>query len=424
MQKIYLDNSATTPVDREVLRAMLPYFSEKFGNPSSVHSLGQEGAEAILEARGKIAEFLGCQKEEVIFTSGATEANNLALKGVMHAFYQKTGKKGHLITSQIEHKAILEPAQVLEKEGYAVTYLPVSGEGIVEMQEVQKAIRDNTVLISLMYANSETGAIQPVSELGRLVKKINLKRVNPAPQGCGAGPKGIALRSYGVNPAPQKFVCGAGKIFVHTDAAQAVQYLDCKVKSLGVDLFTLAGHKIYAPKGVGALYVKKGTPIIPIQQGGSQEYGLRAGTENVPYIVALAKACELVAENRLRVGKKLTKLRDHLIQKIKKNIPYCQLNGPRGERRLPNNVNFSFKGAEGESIVLGLDLEGIAVSTGSACTSHDLKPSHVLTAMGISPEIAHGSIRITLSKYTTAAEINKLIQVLPKIIERLRAMAP
>lgn len=402
MQKIYLDNSATTPVDREVLRAMLPYFSEKFGNPSSVHSLGQEGAEAILEARGKIAEFLGCQKEEVIFTSGATEANNLALKGVMHAFYQKTGKKGHLITSQIEHKAILEPAQVLEKEGYAVTYLPVSGEGIVEMQEVQKAIRDNTVLISLMYANSETGAIQPVSELGRLVKKINLKRVNPAPQGCGVN-----------------------KIFVHTDAAQAVQYLDCKVKSLGVDLFTLAGHKIYAPKGVGALYVKKGTPIIPIQQGGSQEYGLRAGTENVPYIVALAKACELVAENRLRVGKKLTKLRDHLIQKIKKNIPYCQLNGPRGERRLPNNVNFSFKGAEGESIVLGLDLEeGIAVSTGSACTSHDLKPSHVLTAMGIPPEIAHGSVRITLSKYTTAAEIKKLIQVLPKVVERLRAMAP
>ncbi|MFA4879992.1 MAG: cysteine desulfurase family protein [Candidatus Doudnabacteria bacterium] len=401
MQKIYLDNSATTPVDREVLRAMLPYFSEKFGNPSSIHSLGQEGAEAILEAREKIALFLGCQKEEIIFTSGATEANNLALKGVMQACFQKTGKKGHLITSQIEHKAILEPAQVLEQEGYKVTYLPVSGEGIVEMQEVRKAIRDNTVLISLMYANSETGAIQPISEIGQFIKKINAKRVNPAPQGCRVN-----------------------KIFVHTDAAQAVQYLDCNANSLGVDLLTLAGHKIYAPKGVGALYVKKGTPIIPIQQGGSQEYGLRAGTENVPYIVALAKACELVAQNRLRVSKKLAKLRDYLIQKIKKDILYCQLNGPRGERRLPNNVNFSFKGAEGESIVLDLDLEGIAVSTGSACTSHDLKPSHVLTAMGISPEIAHGSVRITLSKYTTAAEINKLIQVLPKIVERFRKMAP
>ncbi|MDD5627183.1 MAG: cysteine desulfurase family protein [Patescibacteria group bacterium] len=392
MQKIYLDNSATTPVDREVLRAMLPYFSEKFGNPSSVHSLGQEGAEAILEAREKIARFLGCQKEEIIFTSGATEANNLALKGVMQACFQKTGKKGHLITSQIEHKAILEPAQVLEKEGYKVTYLPVSGEGIVKMREVRKAIRDNTVLISLMYANSETGAIQPISEVGQMVKKINLKRVN--------------------------------KIFVHTDAAQAVQYLDCNINSLGVDLLTLAGHKIYTPKGVGALYVKKGTPIVPIQQGGSQEYDLRAGTENVPYIVALAKACELVAQNRLRISKKLAKLRDYLIQKIEKDIPHCQLNGPREERRLPNNVNFSFKGAEGESIVLDLDLEGIAVSTGSACTSHDLKPSHVLTAMGISPEIAHGSIRITLSKYTTAAEINKLIQILPKIVERFRKMAP
>ena len=402
MSKIYLDNSATTPVDREVLRAMLPYFSEKFGNPSSVHSLGQEGAEAILEAREKIAEFLRCQKEEIIFTSGATEANNLALKGVMQACFQKTGKKGHLITSQIEHKAILEPAQVLEKEGYKVTYLPVSGEGIVEMREVRKAIRDNTVLISLMYANSETGAIQPVREIGQMVKKINLKMANPAPQ------QG----------------CGVNKIFVHTDAAQAAQYLDSNVDHLGVDLLTLAGHKIYAPKGVGALYIKRGTLIVPIQQGGSQEYGLRAGTENVPYIVALAKACELVAKNRLRVSEKLTKLRDHLIQKIKKNIPYCQLNGPRGERRLPNNVNFSFKGAEGESIVLGLDLEGIAVSTGSACTSHDLKPSHVLTAMGISSEIAHGSIRITLSKYTTTAEINKLIQVLPKIIERFRKMAP
>ncbi len=406
MPKIYLDNSATTPVDPEVLRAMLPYFSQKFGNPSSIYSFGQEAAEAILQAREKIANFLGCQKEEIIFTSGATETNNLVLKGVMQAFYQRTGKKGHLITSQIEHKAILEPAQILEKEGYGVTYLPVNREGIVEMREVQKAIRDDTVLVSLMYANSETGAIQPIAEVGRMVRKINQK-------GRKVNPEGIASRPYGVN-----------KIFVHTDAAQAVQYLNCKINFLGVDLLTLAGHKIYAPKGVGALYVKKGTPIIAIQQGGAQEYGLRAGTENVPYIVALAKACEVAEKNRAKVSQKLVELRDRLISDIEKKIPESKLNGPRGERRLPNNVNFSFRGAEGESIVLGLDLAGIAVSTGSACTSHDLKPSHVLTAMGIPPEIAHSSIRITMSKYTTVADIDKLIQVLPKIVERFRKMAP
>lgn len=392
MKKIYLDNSATTPVDPAVLAAMLPYFSEKFGNPSSVHSYGQEAAQAILEAREKVANFLVCKAEEVIFTSCATEANNLALKGVMYALREKTGQKGHLITSQIEHKAILEPAKSLEKEGYRVTYLPVTREGMVRLSDLKKAITPKTALISIMYANSETGAIQPIAEIGKLVKKINAQRRN--------------------------------KIFVHMDAAQAVQYLNCNIDWLGVDLFTIAGHKIYAPKGIGALYIRKGTPIIPIQEGGSQEFGLRSGTENVPYIVALGKAVEMVVKNREKVSQKLTQLRNQLIETIEQDIPHCQLNGPQGDKRLPNNINFSFQGAEGESIVLALDMEGIAVSTGSACTSQDLKPSHVLTAMGIPPEIAHGSIRITLSKYNTQEDIEKLIKVLPEVVARLRKMAP
>ncbi|MDP2918161.1 MAG: cysteine desulfurase family protein [bacterium] len=272
MPKIYLDNSATTPVDSEVLQAMLPYFREKFGNPSSVHSFGQEAGEAVLGARDRVSRFLGCNAEEIIFTSGATEANNLALKGVMRAHFKKTGKRGHLITSQIEHKAILEPAKVLENEGYKVTYLGVNKDGVAQIKDLEKAITKDTVLVSIMFANSETGAIQPIQEIGKLIKKINLNRVN--------------------------------KIFVHTDAAQAVQYLDCKVDHLGVDLLTLAGHKIYAPKGVGALYRRNGVPLISIQQGGVQEYGLRAGTENVPYIVAMGKACTLVAKNK-DVSKKL-----------------------------------------------------------------------------------------------------------------------
>ncbi|PIU01992.1 cysteine desulfurase NifS [bacterium (Candidatus Torokbacteria) CG09_land_8_20_14_0_10_42_11] len=405
MPKIYLDNSATTPVDSEVLQAMLPYFSEKFGNPSSVHSFGQEAAEAVLGARDRVSRFLGCNAEEIIFTSGATEANNLALKGVMRAYFKKMGKRGHLITSQIEHKAILEPAKVLENEGYKVTYLGVDRQGIVKIKDLAKAITKDTVLASIMYANSETGAIQPIQEIGKLIKKINLNRVNPATNLVGLG-----LR-------------GAGKIFVHTDAAQAAQYLDCKVDYLGVDLMTIAGHKIYAPKGVGALYRRNGVRLISLQQGGVQEYGLRAGTENVPYIVAIGKACTLVAKNK-DVSKKLILTRDYLIKIIKKNIPQARLNGPRGESRLPNNLNFSFPGAEGESIVLALDMAGFAVSTGSACTAHDLAPSHVLTAMGLSPEIAHSSIRITLSKYNTMAEIKKFAQVLPKVVARLRKMAP
>ncbi len=392
MQKIYLDNAATTAVDPLVLRAMLPYFREKFGNPSSVHSFGQEAAQAVLEARDRVANFLGCQSEEVIFVSCATEANNLALKGLLQAQARKTGQKGHLITTQIEHKAILNPAQTLEKQGFPVTYLPVNREGIVELPVLKKALRKNTVLISVMYANSETGAIQPIREIGKVIQKENQKRAN--------------------------------KIFVHTDAAQAVQYLDCNVNRLHVDLLTLAGHKIYAPKGIGALYVRRGTPIQPQQEGGAQEYGLRSGSENVPYIVALGQAVALVAKNRTLVMSKVTALRDLLMRALEKAIPQARLNGPAGALRLPNNVNFSFPGAEGESIVLALDLQGIAASTGSACSAHDLKPSHVLTAMGIAPEIAHSSIRITLSKFTTHAEIEKLAKVLPPIVARLRKMAP
>lgn len=392
MPKIYLDNAATTSADLKVLQAMLPYFRSKFGNPSSIHSFGQQAAAAVLKSRDQIAHFLGCESLEVVFASCATEANNLALKGVMSAAEKKRGLKGHLITSQIEHKAILRPAETLAKQGFKVTYLPVSKEGIVEVKKLEKALQKSTVLVSIMYANSETGAVQPIYEIGKLIQKINKRRVN--------------------------------KIFVHTDAAQAVQFLDCNVDRLHIDLLTIAGHKIYAPKGVGALYLRQDTPFFAQQEGGGQEYGLRSGTENVPYIVALGKAIELVAKNQKATAKKLTSLRNFLIKDIEQKIPRVKLNGPRGGMRLPNNVNFSFKGAEGESIVLALDLQGIAVSTGSACSAHDLKPSHVLTAMGISPEDAHGSIRITLSKNTTREEIRKLSGVLVKVVKRLRKMAP
>lgn len=396
MQKIYFDNSATTKVDREVLEAMLPYFSEQFGNPSSNHSFGQSAADSVLKARKTVGNFLGCEHQEAIFTSGATEANILALRGITQFNERRTGKKGHLIVSQIEHKAILEPAKELEKEGFKVTYLPVNQEGIVDLETLKQEIKEETVLISIMYANSEMGAIQPIKELTALVKEINLKR------------------------ASQEL----NKIFVHTDAAQAVQYLESKVNDLGVDLMTIAGHKIYAPKGVGVLYIRKGVEITPQQLGGSQEYGLRAGTENVPYIVALAKALELVEKNRTNVVRKLTDFRDKIIRIIEEKIPNCRLNGPKGEKRLPNNINFCFPGAEGESMMLALDLEGIAVSTGSACSSHDLRPSHVLTAMGIPPEVAHSSIRISLGKYNTKDEVDRFLKVLPGIVERFRKIAP
>ena len=391
MKRIYLDYAATTPVDSEVIKAMRPYFSKQFGNPASIHSFGQEALTGLDKAREQVANFLGCQPREIVFTSGATEANNLALKGVIRS--QKTESKSqklHLITTKIEHHCILETCKALEKEGVKVTYLPVDKEGLVDPQKIERAITDQTVLVSIMYANNEIGTIQPIREIGKIIEKLNKKRKK--------------------------------LIIFHTDAAQAAGYLDCNVKRCHVDSLSLSGHKIYGPKGVGALYLRSGTPMEPILHGGDQEYEIRAGTENVAGIVGLGQAIELVVRVQPALAGRIKKLREHLINGVLKNIPNSELNGSR-EKRLPNNANFSFPGTEGESIVISLDQVGIAASTGSACSSRALEPSHVLLAMGYSPLRSHSSLRLTLGKQTTEKEIEQILKVLPGIITRLRKIS-
>lgn len=387
---IYLDHAATTPVDKEIFEAMKPYFSEKYGNASSIHSFGQIGIRAVDNAREKVAKYLGCDSEEVIFTSGATESNNLSLKGIVE---KSDIEKPHIITSKIEHHCVLEVVEYLEKRGrIEATYLNVGKEGIVNTKDVQNNIKKNTILISIMYVNNEVGTIQPIQKIGDLLKKVNKNRKN--------------------------------KIYFHTDAVQAIGYLDCNVKNLEVDLLSLSAHKFYGPKGVGALFVKKGTRIEPQHHGGAHEFGLRSGTLNVPLIVGLGKAIELLQTKEYKNDiKKIKKLRDKLIDEILRNIPNAKLNGSR-EKRVPGNTNFRFKNIEGESIMLGLGFEKIYASTGSACASGSLKPSHVLLAIGIPQEEAHGSLRISLGKNNTEQDIDKLLKVLPKIVKNLRKISP
>lgn len=377
MPNIYLDYAATTPINREVLKAMRPYLKKDFGNPSSIHGFGQKALAAVDGARQKVADFLGCLSQEIVFTGSATEANNLAIFGLVK-------KGGHIITSGIEHHALFEPCQVLEKQGVEVTYLPVDRQGLVKISDVGKAIKQNTVLVSIMYANNEIGTIQPIAEIAKILKP---------------------------------------KIYFHTDAVQAVNYLDCGVKKLGVDLLTMSSHKIYGPKGVGVLYVKKGTPLSPLIYGGDQENGLRSGTENVAGIVGLAAAIEGVQDPKIKIQSiKTRQLRDKLIKTVLKFIPDSRLNGSEVSR-LSNNINFSFAGAEGEAIVIALDQKGIAVSTGSACSSKTLKPSHVLLALGLSEEQADCSLRISLGRNTTGEEISRFLKVLPGIVGRLRKIS-
>lgn len=395
---IYLDHAATTPVDPEVFEAMRPYFTEHYGNPASIHTVGQKAIVAVDEAREQVADFLGCKTGEIVFTSGATESNNFVLKGVLEA---SKIEQPHIITSEIEHPCILDTCKYLEKKGVEVTYLPADKEGLVNTKDVQGTIKDNTILISIMYANNEIGTTQPIPEIGKIVKEVNNKRL--------AKPNNLTPKTY--------------NLIFHTDAVQAIQYLDCDVKKLGVDLLSLSGHKFYGPKGVGALYVREGTAIEKIQHGGHQEYNKRAGTLNVPGIVGLGKAIELADKNHGVGSKKQSKLRDTLIDGILKNIPDSHLNGSN-KHRLPNNANIRFNKIEGESIMLHLDFEGIAVSTGSACTSGTLEPSHVLLAIGIAKEQAHGSIRFTLGKDTGEDDIKKVLDVLPPIINKLRQMSP
>lgn len=395
MQKInkpiYLDHSATTPADDQVLKVIRPYFKKNYGNPSSLHSFGQTAAAAVSRAREDVAEFLNCQAGEIIFTSGATEADNLAIFGLISALRRQTGNKLHAITSSIEHPAVAEPFKRLEAEGMTVTYLPVDRRGAVNIQTFKEAVKDNTVFVSLMYVNSETGSIQPIREMGKIIEKLNRSRKN--------------------------------KIYFHTDAVQAANFLNCDVKYLHVDLLSISGHKIYGPKGAGALFVKAGTPIMGLQLGGHQEKNLRSGTLNVPAIAGLGEAARLAGERREKNNRSVANLRDQFVDGLKKKIPRIVINTDL-KNSTPAHANISFVGAEGEAILIALDLEGVAVSTGSACASSSLKASPVLLAMGIKEEIAHSTIRFTFGKNNTPAEVGRLLKILPPIVARLRQMAP
>lgn len=384
MQKVYLDNAATTRVHPEVVQAMLPYFTEQYGNPSSPHSWGQEAEAALMRARAQVAASLNAAKpEEIIFTGGGSESDNMVLRGVAHAYARK-GR--HIITSAVEHHAVLHTLEAMEREGLAeVTYLPVDADGLVSVQDVADAIRPDTILVSIMFANNEVGTIMPVAEIGAL--------------------------------------CRERGVLFHTDAVQAVGHVPVDVQAQNIDLLSLSAHKFHGPKGIGALYVKKGVRVPALLLGGAQERGKRAGTENVPGIVGLGAAIERASAHLEEHAAHMRSLRDRLIAGVEQRIPDVKLNGHR-TKRLPGNVNFSIRYIEGESILLMLDINGVAASSGSACTSGSLDPSHVLLAMGLTHEVAHGSLRMTLSEFTTEQEIDYVLELLPKIVERLRAMSP
>ncbi len=380
--RVYLDYAATTPCDPRVLKAMEPFFFEKSGNPSSIHSFGKEAKEALEGARFKVAGCLGALPEEIVFTSGGTESNNTAIFGA--AFTQE--KKGnHIITSAIEHHAVLEPAKFLEKKGFRVTYVGVDRQGLIDPADIKKAITDKTVLISVMHANNEVGTIEPIAEIGALARE-----------------KGI---------------------YFHTDAVQTVGHIPVNVDELGVDLLSLSAHKFYGPKGVGALYIRKGTRLQPFLYGGDQEKGRRASTYNTPGIVGAGEAIELCRESMGQEAAFQSALRDTFIREIQKKVPDTSLNG-HPQKRLANNANISIRYIEGESILLTLDMLGIAVSTGSACTSSSLEPSHVLLAMGLTHEVAHSSLRVSLGRWTKQEDITYIVEQLPPIAAKLRAMSP
>ena len=378
----YFDHAATTAVKEEVLKEMLPYFSECYGNASSIYSIGRRNKKAVEDAREKVAKALGAENKEIYFTGCGSESDNLAVKGVAYA---NKDKGNHIITTKIEHPAILNTCKTLEKEGFAITYLNVDENGLISLEELKNAITDKTILISVMFANNEIGTIQPIKEIGNIAKE--------------------------------------NKIYFHTDAVQAVGNVRINVNEMGIDLLSLSAHKFYGPKGVGALYVRKNVNFNKIQDGGHQEKNKRAGTENVPGIVGLGKAIEIAYENIDEYNEKLTKLRDTYISKIEEKIPYVKLNGDR-KNRLPGNANISFRFIEGESLLLNLDMNGICASSGSACTSGSLDPSHVLLAIGLPHEVAHGSLRITFGDENTEEDVEFLVDTLVKVVEKLRNMSP
>ena len=396
---IYFDHAATTPVSDEAMKAMTPYFSEKFGNPSSIYALGREAKAALWDAREEAAEMLGAKASEIIFTSGATESNNLALKGVAQAGSQILRGIPHMIVSAVEHHCVLDSAKYLERSyGMEVTYLPVDREGLVDPKEVEKAIKPNTVLVSVMMGNNEVGTLEPITGIGKVVSEAK------------------AARKKAGSEVP---------IYFHTDAVQAFQYFDIDVDALGLDLMSLTGHKFYGPKGVGLLYLRTGTKIAQQQQGGAQERHLRAGTENVPYIIGMVEAMKEAKKDQAKSRKHITELTDYLIERVQKEVAEVELLGPKdAAKRLPHIAAFLFKRVEGESILINLDMKGIAASSGSACTSGSLEASHVTRAMGYSDLEAHGAVRFSLGRLNKKEDIDELIKYLPEIIEKLRAMSP
>ena len=382
MRRIYLDYAATTPTHPDVSKAMRPYLRDFFGNPSSMHSIGQEARVAVEESRDKVAFMIGASSEEIVFTGGGTEADNFALKGMAYA---NDSKKNHIITSSIEHHAVLETCKFLERLGFSVTYLPVDGYGLVDPDDVKRAITEKTLLISVMHANNEVGTVEPIAEIGKIAREA-----------------GISF---------------------HTDAVQTAGHIPVKVDDLGVDMLAMSAHKLGGPKGVGALYVRKGTRIVSFVHGGEQEKGRRASTENVPGIVGFSKAAEMAQRESEKEAKRLTVLRDKLTNGLMGRIEHVHLNG-HPTRRLPNNINMSVDGVEGEHMLLNLNARGICVSTGSACSSSSSEPSHVLLALGLSHEQARGSIRLSLGRETAERDIDRVLAVLPDVVNKLRAMAP
>lgn len=381
-KQVYMDHAATTYTKKEVLEEMIPYFTEYYGNPSSIYSLSRETKKAIDTAKDRVARAINAESSEIYFTGGGSEADNWAIKGI--AFAHKN-KGNHIITTKIEHHAVLHACEYLEKHGFEVTYLPVNEEGIVDVKDFENAITDKTILATIMFANNEIGSIQPITQMGE--------------------------------------ICRDKKIIFHTDAVQAVGHIPVDVKSMNIDLLSMAAHKFYGPKGVGALYIRKGIRIDNLIHGGAQERGRRAGTENVAGIVGLGKALELAVEHMEENNKRIKALRDKLMNGLLE-IPYSRLNGPKDEKRLPGNSNICFRFIEGESVLLMLDAKGIAASSGSACTSGSLDPSHVLLAIGLPHEIAHGSLRLSLGDGTTEEEVDYVLQVVPEIVQRLRDMSP
>ena len=381
-REIYMDNAATTRIKSEVIDVMVPSLKENYGNPSSIYKIGRDAKRILEESRETVAQAIGASAKELYFTSGGSESDNWAIKGIAEAH---KSKGNHIITTKMEHHAVLHPCEYLEKNGFEVTYLDVDEYGVVKLDELKKAIKKETILITIIFANNEVGTIQPIKEIGEIAKENN--------------------------------------VLFHTDAVQAIGNIEIDVNELNIDLLSMTAHKIYGPKGIGALFIKKGVKITPLIHGGAQEKRRRAGTENIPSIVGFAKAIELATSDIENHNKKLTKLRDKLIKEIRENIDHVKLNG-HPEKRLPGNVNFSFEYIEGESLLLSLDMIGISASSGSACTSGSLDPSHVLLCMGLPHEIAHGSLRLSLGDFNSEDEIDYVVQNLVVIVDRLRKMSP